>query len=141
MSFQGFFHAMNAFWSAIKDNKTLWVQIPIAFCALCIAAAAISFAVVTLRQERNASLVRIGVSVLRADPKKEPSAAAARVWALDLIDPNAGGVRFSKEAREELLTQALAAKPIVGYEIGGFSGGDVGGFTGGDVGGFQPKNK
>jgi hypothetical protein len=72
-----------------------------------VAAAAIAFSVTTLRQERNAKLVEIGVAILRADPQKEPSAATARGWALDLIDANAGGVRFSPEARADLLGQAL----------------------------------
>jgi len=102
MSFQGF-------WDAIKDNKTLWIQIPIAFCALCVSAAAISFAVYTAREERNAHLVEIGVNILRADPKKEKSNPATREWALDLIDANAGGVKFSAQARSELLKNAITS--------------------------------
>ena len=122
MSFRGF-------WSDIKDNKTLWVQIPIAFCSLCVAVAAIAFAVATLREERNAALVRIGVSILRADPTKEPTAGPARRWALDLIDANSGGVKFSSEARAALLEQALPLTDTSWY-IGGsdtsysFKGGD-----------------
>lgn len=58
-----------------------------------IAAAAISFAIVTLRQERNAKLVEIGVSILKSDPTKEPAVMQARKWALDLIDANAGGAK------------------------------------------------
>lgn len=109
MSFQGL-------WSAIMDNKTLWVQIPIAVFALSLAAASSAFTVSTFRQERNAKLVEIGVAVLRADPSKEPSALAARKWALDLIDANAG-VTFSPEARAELLKQALPAWDTSYYNI------------------------
>ena len=105
MSFQGF-------WADIKDNKTLWVQIPIAFCALSLAAASAAFTISTLREDRNAHLVEIGIAILRADPRKEPSAASAREWALDLIDANAGGVKFSTQARDELMNQALQIKVL-----------------------------
>jgi hypothetical protein len=60
--------------------------------------------------------VEIGISVLRADPKKDASAASAREWALDLIDANAGGVKFSREARRDLLGQALALKPTALFQ-------------------------
>jgi hypothetical protein len=95
------------------------MQAAITACAVCIAAAAITFRVVTARQERNAALVSIGVAVLRADPAKEPQARAAREWALDLIDANAGGVRFSAAVRRELLEKRL------GYDVG-FDFGDWG---------------
>jgi hypothetical protein len=94
-------------------QQSFWtpaVQITIAFCALCIAVSSVSFTVLTWRQNRNAQLVAIGVGVLRADPKKEPSAASAREWALNLIDDNSGGVKFSPQARTDLLNEALTAK-------------------------------
>ena len=99
--------SLQGFWDAIGANTSLWVQIPIAFCALCIAAASIAFAVANFRRERNARLVEVGISVLRADPEKEPDIVSARQWALDLIDANAGGVKFTLEARQALLKQAL----------------------------------
>lgn len=110
-----------------QSTWTPYVQMSITFCALCVAAAAISWAVFTWRQERNAQLVAIGVGVLRADPKKEPSAASAREWALDLIDANSGGVKFSQQARTDLLNEALSAKlPDGGYIGGGYV--DFGGY-------------
>jgi hypothetical protein len=76
-------------------------------------------------------LVEIGVNILRADPKKEPTALAARQWALDLIDANAGGTRFSTEARRQLVEQTL------GYTGGGY----VGGYDpGSDFNGYKKKN-
>jgi hypothetical protein len=116
MSFQDRPSAVKAFWADIKGNKTLWVQIPIAVLALSIAAISAAFTVTTFRQERNAKLVEIGVSILKADPTKEPDTIQAREWALDLIDANAGGVKFSKKAREELLRKAL---PIGDFIPGG----------------------
>jgi hypothetical protein len=74
---------------------------------LAVTAAAISFAVWTWREHRNADLLRIGVSVLRVGPDKEKQISAAREWALNLIDANAGGVKFSSEAREQLLREPL----------------------------------
>src|ERR1700686_3522795 len=81
-------------------------------CALSLTAAALSFAVTTARQERNAQLVGIGVTILRADPNKESQTIPAREWALDLIDANAGGVKFSREAREALKLHPLPSLVI-----------------------------
>src|SRR5262245_53573978 len=99
---------------------TPYLQAAIALSALLIAASAIFATFTVWRSERNARLVEIGISVLRADPKKEPSAAAARKWALDLIDANAGGVKFSKEARAVLIDQALPAVSLGYGESVGF---------------------
>jgi hypothetical protein len=60
-----------------------------------------------VREHRNADLVKIGVSVLRVDPEKEKQISAAHEWALNLIDANAGGVKFSQEARAHLLKKPL----------------------------------
>src|SRR5688500_6609130 len=77
------------------------MQMAITAASLCVAAAAIVFAVKSMSEERNARLVEIGVSILRVDPQQEAQMAGARTWALDLIDANAG-VKFSKAARTEL---------------------------------------
>jgi len=84
------------------------MQLSITAASLCVAAAAIIFAIKSMSDERNARLVEIGVSVLRVDPQKEKQVAAARKWALDLIDANAGGVKFSPDARNQLLEQRFA---------------------------------
>jgi hypothetical protein len=83
------------------------MQMGITFAALVIAASAAYFAYFNANEARNAALVSIGVAVLRADPTKEPQARAAREWALDLIDANAGGVKFSNSARAALLEGRL----------------------------------
>jgi hypothetical protein len=88
------------------------MQMAITFLSLCIAAGAIVYAVKTTSDDRNARLVEIGVSVLRVDPQKEGHLTAARKWALDVVDANAGGVRFSSEARAELLQKAFDLRPI-----------------------------
>jgi hypothetical protein len=46
------------------------MQMAITFCSLCIATAAITYAIKTSSEERNARLVEIGVGVLRVDPTK-----------------------------------------------------------------------
>jgi hypothetical protein len=89
------------------------MQMAITFCSLCIAAAAITFVVKTSSEERNARLVEIGVGVLRVDPTKDVQVAAAREWALDLIDANSGGVKFSDEARQGLLQRRLEWQPTI----------------------------
>lgn len=63
-------------------------------------------------RELDIKLVEIGIGILRADPQKETSIEPARAWALDLIDANAGRVRFSPEARAALLKQPL---DVYGY--------------------------
>jgi hypothetical protein len=84
-----------------------WAQVGITVAALIVAVSYSYYAVSSSRLERNAALVSIGVSVLRADPAKEKDiSTAAREWALDLIDANAG-VKFSKAARDELLKNSL----------------------------------
>jgi hypothetical protein len=82
-------------------------DLAIALAALAIGAWSAVTAYKTWFDERNARLVEIGVSILKVDPQKEPQITAARDWALDLIDGNAGGVRFSREAREQLRKERL----------------------------------
>jgi hypothetical protein len=48
------------------------MQMLITFLSLCIAVGAITYAVRSASDERNARLVEIGLSVLRVDPKKDP---------------------------------------------------------------------
>jgi hypothetical protein len=91
---------------------TSFTQWSVSIAALAVAAFAVSFAVRTWREHRNADLVKIGVSVLRVDPDKEKQISAAREWALNLIDANASGVKFSPEARAQLLKEPL------GYDAG-----------------------
>jgi hypothetical protein len=91
---------------------TPYLQASVAVAALLIGASAMFATFSVWRGERNARLVEIGVSILRADPKKEPSAAAAREWALDLIDANTGGTKFSAEARRALIDEALGYRPV-----------------------------
>lgn len=84
------------------------MQLGVTAAALIVAASAAYYGVSAASSARNAALVNIGVSVLRADPAKEKDiSAAAREWALDLIDANAGGVKFSRAARDELLKNSL----------------------------------
>ncbi len=87
---------------------TSFMQWSVSIAALAVAACAVAFTVWTWREHRNADLVKIGVSVLRVDPDKEKQISAAREWALNLIDANAGGVKFSSEAREQLLREPLS---------------------------------
>jgi len=102
------------------------MQMAITFLSLCIAAGAIAYAVKTTSDDRNARLVEIGVGVLRVDPSKEGHLTAARSWALDVIDANAGGVRFSREARAGLLQKAFDLQPLDSYSFDG------------DLGKFRP---
>lgn len=67
--------------------------------APCLAASLAYWTVSNANSKRNADLVSIGVGVLRADPSKEPQTRSAQERALDLIDANAGGVRFSASIR------------------------------------------
>ncbi len=83
------------------------MQFSITAASLCIAAAAIVFAVKAMEDERNARLVEIGIGILRVNPQKEGHITAAREWALNLIDKNSGGIKFSPEARAQLLRSRL----------------------------------
>jgi hypothetical protein len=83
------------------------MQLSVTGAAVTVAACAITLTVWTWREHCNADLVRIDVSVLRVDPEKDKQIGAAREWALSLIDANAGGVKFSQEAKEQLLKEPL----------------------------------
>ena len=96
--------------------------------AVILAAGALAYTAFTAREDRNAALVAIGVAVLRADPNKEGQVKAAREWAMDLIDANAGGVKFSEEARQALILQPLRSR---GYDLGTYGSGSADGTYGG----------
>ena len=110
------------------SKKWDWM-VPVAMLTASIAAfiASFSFAVFSIKTwtaKRDADLVKIGVSILRVDPDKEKQISAAREWALNLIDQNAGGVKFSPEARAQLLKEPLKS-------TGPYSGGYDPGFVAG----------
>src|SRR5580704_9248860 len=95
---------------------TFVMQLLVTFSALVIAACAGFLTYWNVREHRNADLARIGVSVLRVDPEKEKQlSAATREWALNLIDANVGGVKFSPEAREHLLREPLDYSQPLAY--------------------------
>ncbi|MGH6849671.1 MAG: hypothetical protein ACREDD_04350 [Methylocella sp.] len=93
------------------SKKWDWM-IPVAALTVSTAAfiASLSYAVFSIKTwtaKRDSDLVNIGISVLQVDPEKEKQISAAREWALNLIDANAGGVKFSPEARAQLLREPL----------------------------------
>jgi hypothetical protein len=102
------------------------MQLSITAASLCVAASAVIFAVKSMSEERNARLVEVGVGVLRVDPTKNSQVAGARKWALDLIDANAGGVKFSLEARTELLQKQLDYSTPIDYGGRGYDPGSYG---------------
>jgi hypothetical protein len=99
------------------------MQFGVTVTALIIAASVVYYTVSTANSERNAALVSIGIAVLRSDPTKEPQVRGAREWALNLIDANAGGVKFSPSARSELLEKRLDYN--FGFDYGDFGGAHV----------------
>ncbi|WGJ16144.1 hypothetical protein QEV83_07845 [Methylocapsa sp. D3K7] len=101
-------------------SMTSVMQFLLSLAALFVAASALNFTVWTWREKRNADLVQIGINVLRVDPEKEKQISAAREWALNLIDANAGGVMFSPDARAQLLKNRLE---IADVKWGNFSWG------------------
>lgn len=90
----------------MQPSATL-MQMITTLCSVIIAATIFTFTFHTWSDSRNAQLVQIGIGVLEIDPKQQGQVKAAREWALDLIEANAGGVRFSQEARAQLLGQKL----------------------------------
>jgi len=102
------------------EPKSTIRDLSIAVASLIIAVATIVYSIRSTAEERNAKLVEIGVSILRVDPQKNSQVAGARKWALDIIDANAGGVRFSPEARAQLLEKRLDTDD---YSSDGYFGG------------------
>ncbi|MFZ3311312.1 MAG: hypothetical protein WA280_18315 [Xanthobacteraceae bacterium] len=107
------------------DLKLLVLTVATVVIAAAALLVSVIFTVSTLDDKRNAALVQIGVGVLRVDPAKNPQMAAAREWAINLIDANAGGIKFSAEARAELLQKPL------GYDDSSFSDGNDGSYDDG----------
>ncbi|SRR5260370_1197548 len=91
-----------------QSVSTTIMHISLTVASTVFAGVALFLAVKLSTEERNARLVEIGVGILRVDPGKETVVAPAREWALNLIDANAGGLKFSPEARRQLLGQPLA---------------------------------
>jgi hypothetical protein len=96
----------------------------ISLASLAVAVATIIYSIRSTDEERNAKLVEIGVSILRVDPQKNSQVAGARKWALDIIDANAGGVKFSPEARAQLLEQRLDTDAY-SFDGGPYGGADI----------------
>lgn len=88
------------------------MQVLISIASLFVTSASLVFSYTIWFEKRNADLVQIGVSVLRVDPEKEKQISEAREWALNLIDANAGGVKFSPEARAQLLKKRLEVTDV-----------------------------
>jgi hypothetical protein len=119
------------------------MQMVIAFSALVLAASAAGFTYLSWTQNRNAQLVQIGVGVLEIDPQKEKQVQGAREWALDLIDANAGGIKFSQAARSQLLQRALPSNPVFlnyGGTLGNAGGTNLGGGVSGNINGTPGVN-
>jgi hypothetical protein len=94
-------------------------HIALTLMGVCLAALAIFFAAKSYLVQRNAQLVEIGVSILKVDPKKEAQLRSAREWALELIESNAGGVKFSADARARLLDKQQPVASLADGKAGG----------------------
>jgi hypothetical protein len=88
--------------------------------ALCVAGIAFAGSLVSAfytytsrNKELDIELVKVGISILRADPK-ETQTNGAREWAIDLIETHSGR-KFSEEARSELLHYKLGWETIGAY--------------------------
>jgi|ERR1044072_1599157 hypothetical protein len=78
-------------------------------------------------RELDIELVKIGIGILRADPK-ETQTASAREWAVRLIERHSGQA-FSEKAKAELLENQLIFPTFydTSWETGpGFTGGNLG---------------
>jgi hypothetical protein len=67
-------------------------------------------------RELDIELVKIGISILRADPK-ETQTLGAREWAVETIETFSGR-RFSPEAKKELLENKLGFNDFQPYKSG-----------------------
>ena len=64
------------------------------------------YAYANRNRELDIELVKIGVSILRADPK-ETQTQGAREWAIKIVE-NYSGQKFSDDAKNELLKNKLS---------------------------------
>jgi hypothetical protein len=87
----------------VRATETTSVIVAVIACIGAIVSAFYSYS--NRNRELNIELVKIGIGILRADPK-ETQTVGAREWAIGLIETYSGE-KFSENARSELLQNKL----------------------------------
>jgi hypothetical protein len=71
-----------------------------------------AFTYTSRNKELDIELVKVGIGILRADPK-EAQTQGAREWAIQIIEQHSGQ-KFSAEAKSELLAKSLGYVETLG---------------------------
>lgn len=87
----------------VRATETTSVIVAVIACIGAIVSAFYTYS--NRNRELNIELVKIGISVLRVDPK-ETQTVGAREWAIGLIETYSGA-KFSTSAKSELLQNKL----------------------------------
>jgi len=83
--------------------KSVEVLVAIIACAGVVISALYSYT--NRNRELDIELIKIGIGILRADPK-ETQTVGARAWAIEIIEKYSG-LQFSQQAKTELLKDRL----------------------------------
>jgi hypothetical protein len=104
----------------MRFKPTEFATIIVATIAFLGAIASAFYTYTARNRELDIELVKIGIAILRADPK-ETQTAGAREWAIRLVEARSGQ-SFSDEAKKELLQNQLIY-PDVAYTYEPYTGG------------------
>ncbi len=99
----------------MRFKATEYTAMSVAGLALVGTIATAAFTWTNRNRELDIELVKIGVAILRAEPREEQT-SGAREWAIEVIQTYSGQ-RFSEQAREQLLKGRLDVK---GTTFGGY---------------------
>jgi hypothetical protein len=115
----------------VRATEIVSVIVAVVACAGAVVSALYTYT--SRNRELDIELIKIGISILRADPK-ETQTNGAREWAIQVIETYSRN-QFSPAAKSELLQNKL------GFDDFGSTGGDVSGSGFGDSGRISPKSK
>lgn len=89
----------------MRIKATDYISVIVAFIALFGAFISAFYSYSNRNRELDIELIKIGIGILRADPK-ETQTAGARTWAIEIIEKYSDH-KFSAEAKNELLKNKL----------------------------------
>jgi hypothetical protein len=120
----------------VRATEIVSVIVAVVACAGAVVSALYTYT--NRNRELDIELIKIGISILRADPK-ETQTNGAREWAVQVIETYSRNA-FSPAAKSELLQNKLGYDVIDVYSVYGPRG-DVSSSGFGDSGRISPKSK
>jgi hypothetical protein len=119
----------------VRATEIVSVIVAVIACAGAVVSALYTFT--SRNRELDIELIKIGISILRADPK-ETQTNGAREWAIQVVETYSRNP-FSPAAKTELLQNKLGLDVYGSYDV--YTRGDWSSSGPGDTGRISPKLK